>query len=55
MKKIIKLLVIAAILSYAGVFGEKYRISLPPPADFIDCADEITASISKLGKKFSFG
>lgn len=55
MKKIIKLLVIAAILSYTGFFGEKYRISLPPPTDFIDCAGEITTSISKLGKKFGFG
>lgn len=55
MKKIIKLLVVAAILSYVGIFGEKYKISLPPTTDFIDCANEITASISKLGKKFSFG
>lgn len=55
MKKLLKILAAAAILSYAGFFGEKYRISLPPPADFIDCAGEITDSISKLGKKFSFG
>lgn len=55
MKKIIKILAAAAILSYAGFFGEKHRLELPPLSDFIDCAEEITDSLSRLGKKISFG
>lgn len=55
MKKLIKLLAIGAILSYAGFFGEKYRLILPPLNDFITCAGEITDSLSELGKKISFG
>lgn len=54
-KKLIKIIAAAAILSYAGFFGEKYRLTLPPVSDFIDCADEISASLSKLGKKINFG
>lgn len=55
MKKLIKILAAAAILSYAGFFGEKYRLALPPLSDFLDCAGEITDSVSKLGKKITFG
>ncbi|MBR3760406.1 MAG: hypothetical protein IKK47_05405 [Ruminococcus sp.] len=55
MKKIIKLLAAAAILSYAGFFGDKYRLILPPLTDFIACAENITDSLSELSKKFSFG
>lgn len=54
-KKLIKLIAAAAILSYAGFFGEKYRLTLPPVSDFIDCAGEISSSLSKLGKKINFG
>ncbi len=55
MKKLIKILAIAAVLSYAGFFGEKYRLTLPPLSDFIDCAGEITDSVLQLGKKIYFG
>ena len=55
MKKLIKLLAIAAILSYAGFFGKKYRLILPPASDIIAFAGEIGDSLSELGKKFSFG
>ena len=55
MKKLIKLLAIAAILSYAGFFGRKYRLIPPPASDFIAFAGELKDSFSEFIQKFGFG
>lgn len=54
MKKLIKVIVILALLSSFGFFGEKYQIVFPSLSSVADCAEEISVSISGLIKQIHF-